>query len=157
MKMKKLATSALAAALLSATSLAVSAATLTPVQVNGTSFSNLEIGTINISGLSNLTGSLFAADQVGTPWGSFSLDSVTFSGGSIGTTSFTTANFSLSNLVTGAYTVKATGTIGSGGQISDVAFIGAIYEVIPVPEPESYALFLAGLGLMGLVVRRRIH
>lgn len=26
---------------------------------------------------------------------------------------------------------------------------------IPVPEPETYALFLAGLGLMGLVVRRR--
>lgn len=25
----------------------------------------------------------------------------------------------------------------------------------PVPEPESYALFLAGLGLMGLVARRR--
>ena len=26
---------------------------------------------------------------------------------------------------------------------------------LPVPEPESYALMLAGLGLMGFVVRRR--
>lgn len=26
----------------------------------------------------------------------------------------------------------------------------------PVPEPEGYALFLAGLGLLGIVVRRRI-
>lgn len=26
----------------------------------------------------------------------------------------------------------------------------------PVPEPESYALFLAGLGVMGLVARRRL-
>jgi hypothetical protein len=26
---------------------------------------------------------------------------------------------------------------------------------MPVPEPESYALFLAGLGLMGFIARRR--
>jgi len=25
----------------------------------------------------------------------------------------------------------------------------------PVPEPESYAMFLAGLGLLGVVARRR--
>ncbi|MBT9519897.1 MAG: PEP-CTERM sorting domain-containing protein, partial [Dechloromonas sp.] len=25
----------------------------------------------------------------------------------------------------------------------------------PVPEPESYAMLLAGLGLMGVVARRR--
>jgi len=25
----------------------------------------------------------------------------------------------------------------------------------PVPEPESYAMLLAGLGLMGAIVRRR--
>ena len=30
-----------------------------------------------------------------------------------------------------------------------------LVEILPVPEPESYALFLAGLGLMGFIARRR--
>ncbi|RFP19574.1 PEP-CTERM sorting domain-containing protein [Duganella sp. BJB475] len=29
------------------------------------------------------------------------------------------------------------------------------YETAPVPEPETYAMLLAGLGLMGVVARRR--
>ncbi len=39
---------------------------------------------------------------------------------------------------------------GSGG-ISNVA----LYSTTPVPEPESYALMLAGLGVLGFVARRR--
>jgi hypothetical protein len=27
--------------------------------------------------------------------------------------------------------------------------------IVPVPEPESYAMLLAGLGLLGVVARRR--
>jgi len=33
----------------------------------------------------------------------------------------------------------------------DISVIG----VVPVPEPETYAMLLAGLGLMGAVARRR--
>jgi len=40
-------------------------------------------------------------------------------------------------------------TLGSGGSY------GGTVSVTAVPEPESYALFLAGLGLLGLIVRRR--
>lgn len=52
----------------------------------------------------------------------------------------------------------ATSTYGPAGTIryDNVLFTGtAIPETLPVPEPETYALFLAGLGAIGVVVRRR--
>ena len=45
----------------------------------------------------------------------------------------------------------ATGTLGG-------LYNGAISVTAPpIPEPESYAMFLAGLGLMGVIVRRRMR
>jgi hypothetical protein len=44
--------------------------------------------------------------------------------------------------------------IGNG----DGNFIGALLDnvaVTSVPEPESYAMFMAGLGVMGFIARRR--
>jgi len=40
---------------------------------------------------------------------------------------------------------------------SDASNLGSHYsfQIAAVPEPESYAMFIAGLGLMGLVARRR--
>lgn len=38
----------------------------------------------------------------------------------------------------------------------DANYLGASVLVTAVPEPETYAMFLAGLGLIGLVIRRRI-
>jgi hypothetical protein len=34
-------------------------------------------------------------------------------------------------------------------------FVDQLLDVQPVPEPETYAMLLAGLGLMGVVARRR--
>ncbi len=66
-----------------------------------------------------------------------------------------------SNPLTGAFSFS-----GSAGNLTPkqtywFEFRGettaAVYAVTlaPVPEPETYALFLSGLGLMGIVARRR--
>lgn len=48
-------------------------------------------------------------------------------------------------------TSNAGGPLGSGGY--NVAFIGS--PVAAVPEPETFAMLLAGLGLVGFATRRR--
>ncbi len=39
----------------------------------------------------------------------------------------------------------------SGRQVNDVALA---YQIAPVPEPETYAMLLAGLGLLGWRLRK---
>ncbi|MFX9665008.1 FxDxF family PEP-CTERM protein [Acinetobacter baumannii] len=39
--------------------------------------------------------------------------------------------------------------------IESTALVSGALSVTPVPEPETYALLLAGLGLIGAAARRR--
>lgn len=61
---------------------------------------------------------------------------------------------SLVKLENGTFLAGATG-INDLGQIIANASDGRAYLLSPVPESEIYAMFLAGLGLMGFIVRRR--
>lgn len=158
MKIKSLLSAALAATALSTTPLSASAATILADPFLGSSFSDLTIGTIHIGGTSNLSGNFFAASSVAFPGFSMSLQQVTFTSGTVGSLTDldpTPAVFNFHNVASGDYLVKASGFLSGPASIPYLAFVGANYTVTAVPEPESYAMLLAGLGLMGAIVRRR--
>lgn len=54
----------------------------------------------------------------------------------------------------GSYLSSATG-INDIGQIIATDTLGHGYILTPVPEPDNYAMLIAGLGLMGFVARRK--
>ena len=76
--------------------------------------------------------------------------------------SHSNASFSLENSYWHSSPESQSGTLvfgifasGAGHGSLGVNFDLSAQGVSPVPEPESYAMLLAGLGLMGTVVRRR--
>jgi MYXO-CTERM domain-containing protein len=65
------------------------------------------------------------------------------------------ATLTFYNLSAGTYQLRLetlTGTLSSAVQVT---VGGSPLTVTSVPEPESYALALAGLGVVGLLARRR--
>ena len=71
--------------------------------------------------------------------------------GSFGTIAFGGVS---SGYLGGNYFLKIIGT-NSGVGPNSGSYNGNITLTTPVPEPESYAMFLSGLGLMGFIARRR--
>lgn len=59
-------------------------------------------------------------------------------------------------LASGFYTLKISGTaVGTSSTTGFYAGALSLNPAAAVPEPETYAMFLAGLGIMGAVARRR--
>jgi len=67
-------------------------------------------------------------------------------------TSGSLINPGVTSLSAGDYFIKVTGIgAGTGG----IGAYAVASQVAAVPEPESYAMFLAGLGIIGAIARRR--
>ena len=68
------------------------------------------------------------------------------------TVSATTVVLNPLTLAAGSYTLQIRGTVVG---ISGGSYAGVLNIAEPVPEPESYAMLLIGLGLMGFISHRR--
>ena len=65
----------------------------------------------------------------------------------------TPASFTFSGLSAGNYALNVLGfATGTSGGLYGGSFVA---ETTPIPEPETYALMLAGLGIIGFVAARR--
>jgi hypothetical protein len=100
----------------------------------GTSITNISFG---------LTGGIssFAGTLASTP--------LNFGSSSFGPVVLNVLAGFTGTLTPGAYTLTVSGNAGSG------ASYGGNVVLTPVPEPETYALMLAGLGAVGFVASRR--
>ncbi len=123
---------------------------------------------IDLDGSSNNSG-VFANSVILTGGTTYTL-SFDLAGSHRGTTEFVTVNFgtastSFSPLSGDPFSIRTLNfTPGSSGTFN-FSFenrggdnVGALLDnvtVTAVPEPESYAMIMAGLGLMGFIVRRR--
>ncbi|SFD90856.1 FxDxF family PEP-CTERM protein [Nitrosomonas sp. Nm166] len=58
----------------------------------------------------------------------------------------------IGDLAAGQYHLDISGNLGSSAHIGQYS---VALQALPVPEPETYAMLLAGLGLVGFSIRRR--
>jgi hypothetical protein len=63
-------------------------------------------------------------------------------------------NTGWTELDAGSYTFSYFGT-AKKGSVAGLTLSSSIAPLAPVPEPETYAMLLAGLGLMGAIAKRR--
>jgi hypothetical protein len=122
----------------------------------------------HVSAPSSFSGWLSSTDL---NWGILAIkavnfDSISLSSGSLvsvfsNTGTSHNATFSVASLAAGDYVLTVAGTVvGSvsaisalnGQQIGSYSIYGTL---APVPEPENYAMFLAGLGIIGAMARRK--
>lgn len=112
-------------------------------------FSDWTIGDLSVETVSNVLGNFFTLG--------LDLSQVKIFDDTNTYTDTTVADgVSFSNVADGLYTVRISGTI-LGPQLFGHhygAYAGG-FTVTPVPEPETYALLLAGLLAVGYVARRR--
>jgi len=120
-----------------------------------------QLGTVTLTGSPyfNLSGSVTAATSLefGPPFSSVTLDTVFITDSGRNGYLVSGSSFNYSNLAAGTYTIWAQGTFQPDtGSYPGVAFLtGSVNYVAAVPEPETYAMMLSGLVVVGAVARRR--
>jgi hypothetical protein len=119
------------------------------VSGSSSAFSNFEIGSLNLDIVSDVIGLLATTNM--------DLSSMTLTSGSSSVVAdMTTEGFAFDDVASGNYRVSISGMLTGmpvfGTQFSP--YSGGVL-VVPIPEPETYALMLAGLATLGALARRR--
>jgi hypothetical protein len=119
--------------------------------------------TSTLTGISSFTESLYSGSVAGpTPTYSAIGTNPLLAVNLIGSSASNSLSFS--NLAAGTYTLQFSGTLAKAqtttflGKTTTIPTVGAyasLISVTAVPEPESYAMLIAGLGLIGAAVKRR--
>jgi hypothetical protein len=124
--------------------------------VSGTTTSNFDaiISSISRSADTGLDISALSLYRVGGGTGGTTGDSLITSGTSLQTGAIDVWTLSSNSLAEGDYYVLVSGNLVSEGS---AAFGGAVMltPTAPVPEPETYGMMVAGLGVLGFLARRR--
>jgi hypothetical protein len=123
--------------------------------VTGTTTSNFDaiISSISRSADTGLDISGLSLYRVGggTGTGGTGGDTLVMAGSSVNSGAMDVWTLSSDNLAAGDYYVMV-----SGNLVSDTsASFGGAVMLAPVPEPETYGMMLAGLGVVGFLARRR--
>ena len=156
MKLKPIVAAALLASSLSAFAVGpgnIGALTSTPVLIGDAVNPGIFFDFYNftLSTASDVSGGIFSIPlpSYGISFLSVALFDNSFS--QIGSTDMSPTTFTFSGLAAGGYhlLVGGVGTDTKGG-----IYAGAVVAQ-PVPEPETYAMMLAGLGALGFLARRR--
>jgi hypothetical protein len=119
------------------------------------------LNTSNFTGISAFTQSLYSGGITGTSFSTVGANPLLASN-LIGSPALNTLTFS--NLAAGTYTLQFSGIVAAATTTKVLGFpvtvptIGAyasLISVSAVPEPESFAMLIIGLGLIGATVNRR--
>lgn len=114
------------------------------------SFEDVSIGKLTLTGVSDLVGYFM------TPGITFSSISLWFKGDEVASDDNLTNGISFDNVAAGKYKVKVSGLVdGPKFQGYKIGAYSGGFTVTAVPEPETYALFGAGLLAVFFVSRRR--
>ena len=94
------------------------------------------------------------AAHTGIEWGTYSWDAAS---GKITATALGDRNgdWGIAGDVDGPQYATISGNVATVFQPGCADCGGIQTRILPVPEPESYAMYLAGLGLLGVMIRRR--
>jgi hypothetical protein len=111
--------------------------------------------TIGVNFVDSLVSSISRTATVGLDITGFALydsaNTLVSNGTMLGSGSIDLWSLSANNLAQGNYYVQVSGSLVSATSGS----FGANLNVTPVPEPETYGMMLAGLGVLGFLARRR--